>query len=77
MRSAIANMIPAMKRGAAYGIFNTAYGVSWFVGSILMGVLYDISIVYVILFSVISEVASIPLLVTIVKQVRKRSTDRN
>ena len=31
MRAAIANMVPITKRGLAYGIFNTAYGGSWFV----------------------------------------------
>ncbi|MGA9153227.1 MAG: MFS transporter, partial [Candidatus Nitrosopolaris sp.] len=71
MRATIPNMIPAEKRGLAYGIFNTAYGTSWFVGSTLMGILYDISIPYLILFSVISEVVSIPLLIGIVRQVRK------
>jgi MFS-type transporter involved in bile tolerance (Atg22 family) len=72
MRAAIANMIPAAKRGLAYGIFNTAYGTSWFAGSVLMGVLYDISIPYVILFCVISEVISIPILFGLIKHVRKR-----
>ena len=33
MRAAITNMIPAAKRGLAYGIFNAAYDASWFAGS--------------------------------------------
>jgi predicted MFS family arabinose efflux permease len=44
MRAAIADMVAADKRGSAYGIFNTGYGVFWFLGSALMGYLYDISL---------------------------------
>ncbi|MGQ9825247.1 MAG: MFS transporter [Desulfotomaculales bacterium] len=63
MRAAIAEMVPSERRGFAYGIFNTAYGGSWFLGSVVMGALYDISIPSTILFSVILEVLSIPLLI--------------
>jgi MFS family permease len=43
MRAAVAEMVPADKRGTAYGIFNTGYGIFWFLGSALMGYLYDLS----------------------------------
>ncbi len=49
--------------GAAYGIFNTGYGVAWFLGSALMGVLYDRSINLLIVFSVLIQLVSIPLLI--------------
>lgn len=60
MRAAIANMIPINKRGSAYGVFNAGYGIFWFLGSALMGILYDISIPVLIAFSVITQLASIP-----------------
>lgn len=63
MRAAISNMVNMNKRGFAYGVFNTAYGIFWFIGSALMGILYDISITYLVLFSVIIQFASIPLLI--------------
>lgn len=68
MRAAIAGMVPANRRGSAYGIFNSAYGVFWFLGSALMGVLYDISIPYLIFFSVLIQLASVPLLLLIKKE---------
>lgn len=68
MRAAIAGMVPANQRGSAYGIFNSAYGVFWFLGSALMGVLYDISIPYLIFFSVLIQLASVPLLLLIKKE---------
>lgn len=70
MRAAIANIVPT-KRGLAYGIFNTIYGLSWFLGSTLMGVLYDVSIIYIIAFSVAVELASFPLLFIVIKEARR------
>jgi MFS family permease len=61
MRAAVANMAPAHRRGSAYGIFNAGYGVAWFAGSALMGLLYDRSVRYVILFSVVTQLAAVPL----------------
>jgi len=65
MRAAVANMVSAERRGTAYGIFNAGYGVSWFVGSALMGILYDISIPLLVSFSIVAELASIPLFIIV------------
>lgn len=62
MRAAVAGMVPADRRGTAYGVFNTGYGLLWFAGSVLMGVLYDISVLSLVVFSVLMQLASIPLL---------------
>lgn len=70
MRAAIAGMVPANKRATAYGIFNTGYGVFWFMGSALLGIFYDLSLSFVITFSVVTQLASIPLLL-MVKRVGK------
>lgn len=68
MRAAIAGMVPMNRRGSAYGIFNTGYGIFWFLGSALMGILYDISIPSLIAFSVVAQLASIPLLLLVRKE---------
>ena len=60
MRSSIAVMTSVKVRGRAYGVLNTAYGVSWFAGSVIMGYLYGISILYLVIFSVVIQVVSIP-----------------
>lgn len=59
LRAAIAEMVPPEKRGSAYGIFNAGYGFFWFVGSALMGILYDISIPVLVIFSVATQLSSI------------------
>jgi len=61
MRAAIADLTPIERRGFAYGIFNTALGAGWFLGAALMGLLYELSINYLILFTVVMELTSIPL----------------
>jgi MFS family permease len=60
MKAAVAGMVPMDKRGSAYGIFNTGYGLAWFLGSALMGILYDQSISFLVAFSVVMQLASIP-----------------
>jgi len=60
MRAAIAGMVAPDRRGSAYGVFNTGFGVSWFVGSALMGGLYDLSIPALIGFSVVAQLVAIP-----------------
>ena len=65
MRAAVADLVPIERRGFAYGIFNTAYGTGWFLGGALMGLLYELSINYLILFAVVMELISIPLLLLV------------
>jgi len=55
MRSAIADITSLAKRGTGYGIFNTACGVGVFLGSFLLGFLYDRTRAYVILAVIIFE----------------------
>jgi MFS family permease len=61
MRAATADLTPVGKRGFAYGIFNTVYGAGWLLGASLMGLLYELSINYLILFAIVMELISIPL----------------
>ena len=71
MRAAIAEMVPANRRGTGYGIFNTGYGICWFLGSALMGILYDFSLMTLIAFSVVTQLASVPLLLLVKRSALK------
>jgi len=62
MRAAMAELVPMDRRGSAYGIFNMGYGLFWFLGSALMGILYDLSIGALVAFSVTMQLLSIPIL---------------
>jgi len=60
MRAAIADITPLKKRGTGYGIFTTSYGVALFIGSVLVGVLYDYSLPLLIAIIMIIEIIAIP-----------------
>jgi hypothetical protein len=62
MRARIADLVRSERRGAAYGIFNTAYGVLWFAGSSTIGILYGWSLAAAVAFAMAAELAAIPLL---------------
>ncbi len=70
MKAAVAGIVPSNRRGSAYGIFNTGYGFSWFAGSALMGVLYDVSLPTLIAFSVLIQFAAIPVLFLVTARTR-------
>ncbi|MES2219082.1 MAG: MFS transporter [Pseudomonadota bacterium] len=71
MRAIVANMVPMNKRGSAYGIFNTGYGICWFLGSFLMGVIYDISIPSLVIFSILIQLLAVPLLWVVMKKIKR------
>jgi MFS family permease len=61
-------MVPAARRGTAYGVFNSGYGLLWFAGSALMGVLYDVSLPALIAFSVLAQLLAVPVLFLVGRQ---------
>ncbi|AKG20988.1 MFS transporter [Calothrix sp. 336/3] len=62
LKAAIAGIVPKNQRASAYGIFSAGYGLAWFLGSTLMGILYDWSITLLIIFSVVSQLLAVPFL---------------
>jgi predicted MFS family arabinose efflux permease len=62
LRARISDLVPTERRGAAYGIFNTAYGVLWFAGSSTVGILYGWSLVAAVAFAIVAQLSAIPFL---------------
>jgi MFS family permease len=58
LRSGISQVVSMNKRGTAFGAFNAAYGVLWFLGSVTMGVLYDFSLLGLVIFGMIMQAAA-------------------
>lgn len=71
--AAVATMVPAQRRPSAYGIFTAGYGVFWFIGSVIIGKLYDVSVPGLIVFSVAAQLAAIPLFLSVNR--RRGSSD--
>jgi MFS family permease len=65
MKALVADMVPAERRGSAYGLLNSSYGVLWFAGSAAMGWLYDHSLHGLVIFSMVAQLAALPFLYSI------------
>lgn len=73
MRASVSQLTPKERRATGYGIFNTLFGLFWFLGSLLLGFLYDYSISTLILVSMGLQLLSLPLLLRIPLPVRVKS----
>jgi hypothetical protein len=56
-------MVPAERRARAYGLFTAGYGLSWFLGSAIIGWLYDLHVAAAVAVSVVLEIAALPFFV--------------
>ncbi len=61
LKAAITSIVPKASRATGYGIFECSFGIFWFLGSWLLGVLYDVNISLMIAISVITQLSAIPL----------------
>jgi MFS family permease len=62
MAAAVATLVPLHARARAYGIFTALFGVAWFLGSALLGALYDVSLLSLVVLATAAQLlALIPL----------------
>lgn len=73
-RAAIAIMVPPARRGSAYGLFNAGYGGAWFLGSALIGLLYDRTLAVMVLFSAGIQLAALPVLARVARRLDQPTT---
>lgn len=55
LKAAVATMVPKRSRATGYGIFECCFGAAWFLGSWLLGMLYDQSLVAMVIVSVAAQ----------------------
>jgi predicted MFS family arabinose efflux permease len=66
LSAGIARIVPEHSRARAYGFFSGIFGVAWFAGSAIMGMLYDKSLFALVAVSFVAEIAALmPLLIAI------------
>jgi len=70
LKAVISTSVSKDKRATAYGIFYTVFGLSWFIGSSIVGSLYGISIEAVVIFSVSMEILGVIMLCVYQKAVK-------
>jgi predicted MFS family arabinose efflux permease len=63
LKAMLANVTSRDKRSTAFGVFDTGFGIAWFLGSAIMGILYVKSIAALIIFSVILQIAALPIFI--------------
>lgn len=61
--AAVAPMVPARRRASAFGTFTAGYGIFWFIGSAVIGILYDLSLTAVVTFCVITQLTAVPVFI--------------
>src|SRR5438309_1114161 len=61
LKAVLTKVVSAAKRSTAFGLFDTGFGIAWFLGSAAMGFLYDKSITAVIVFSVVFQLLALPI----------------
>jgi len=71
LKAVVAKMVPKEKRATGYGIFSSVFGMSWFLGSMVIGLIYGYSLVAVAIFAVISEIIGIILLFVLINHQKK------
>jgi predicted MFS family arabinose efflux permease len=63
--AAVAPMVSPERRASGYGLFTGAYGIAWFLGSVVIGALFSVSLGAVVAFCVAAEFLAIPLILSV------------
>jgi MFS family permease len=56
----IASVLPEGRRNSVFGLFYIGYGAGWLVGSVAAGLLYERSILGLVIFAVTAQLVSVP-----------------
>ena len=71
MKAATSQIIPKHMRSTGFGIFETSFGIAWFLGSWLLGILYDISPWYLVIVSAAAQLLAIAFYLLCIRQNKK------
>lgn len=73
LKAVISTLVSKDKRATAYGIFYTVFGLAWFIGSLLVGLLYEYNLMYLVIFSSLMEGVAVIFLVIYQRQIKQES----
>ncbi len=63
LKAVLSRVVRSGKRSTAFGVFDTGFGIAWFAGSAIMGLLYEKSIPAVVVFSMVLQLLALPVFV--------------
>ena len=67
MKAAVSKIIPKSMRSTGFGIFETGFGIAWFLGSWLLGALYDINTLWAAIVSVAAQILAVVFYIICIK----------
>ena len=73
MKAAVSGIVPRSMRSTGFGIFETGFGVAWFLGSWLLGALYDVDPKWLAAISVAVQLLAVVFYLLCIRQ-RKKET---
>lgn len=73
LKAVVATLVSKEKRATAYGMFYTVFGLAWFIGSLVVGLLYEQNLVFVIIFVTLMQLLAL-LLLGIYHSLSRKST---
>jgi len=76
MRAVVGSMATRERRGTAFGLFHSVFGVAWFVGSIFLGMTYDRSVTAVAILSLALQLLALPILWATIRSSSESQTRR-
>jgi MFS family permease len=62
VKAVVTQMVPHGRRASAFGLFDMGFGICWFIGSVILGLLYEVSVGALVTFSVLLQLLAIPLI---------------
>ena len=71
LKAVVAKIVPKEKRATGYGIFSSVIGLSWFLGSLVVGLIYDFSLIWIVIFTVAMQLMSIVMLLILINLDKK------
>ena len=71
MKAAVSRIIPRSMRSTGFGIFETGFGIAWFLGSWLLGALYDYRPAALVIVSVSAQLLAIVFYILCIRKSRE------
>jgi MFS family permease len=68
--AAASPLVGSRRRASAFGLFTSGYGISWFLGSAVIGILYGFSLTAVIIFCVLAQLGAAPIFIWVNCRIR-------
>jgi len=73
LKALIARLLPEGRRSLAFGLFYAGYGAGWLVGSLIAAFLYERSLIALVAFAIVIQLAAIPIFWSAQRSMRPRS----